>query len=324
MSLRCHYFQLAAALAVVAALRCTWDAPRDNPLDPALGGNISGRVLTRRASPIAGAELSLPAAGRFATTDSTGSFELRGLPDESTLVLIAADGYAADSTVIGLTKGVIDTVTAYLNGLPYLAGCRITAHVHGRGWPPDPLQFCTLAATAGDGDGEADVDSVWVEIPAINCSRKLPYNSDETLYVQALWAEDLPGQALDTLVGQEVRFNVVDKESTTATYTLSGVSRIITDLPEPVFPSGGTDTLAGDTLFSWRRFDHGYGVHYHGEVVRIQGGSPAGIAAEFNTADTTWLFAWAQLQSGDYYWTIEAIDGFGNSSRSAEELFHAR
>jgi len=113
-------------------------------------------------------------------------------------------------------------------------------------------------------------------------------------------------------------------ESTAATVTVAGITRIITDLPEPVFPSGGMDTLSSDTVFSWYRFDHGYAVHYHGQVVRVQGGSPAGIAAEFETADTTWLFDVSQLESGDYYWTVEAIDGFGNSSRSAEELFHAR
>ena len=42
-------------------------------------------------------------------------------------------------------------------------------------------------------------------------------------------------------------------------------------------------------------------------MVRIQCGSPAGVAAEFETADTTWLFDPSQLDSGDYYWTVEAI-----------------
>ena len=321
MLLRCRGFLVA--LAVVAVVRCSWDAPRDNPLDPTLGGNISGQVLTRRATPIAGAKVSVPAAGRIVETDSAGSFDLLGLPEESVWVFFTADGYAADSTRVALAKGEIETDTAYLNGLPFLQNCRVTTHVYGRGWPPEPLQFCALSATAGDADGQADLDSVWVEIPAIRYSQRLPYDSDDKLFVQTLWAEDLPGQAMDTLVGQEVRFSVVDLESTAATVAVDGITRIITDLPEPVFPSGGMDTLSSDTVFSWYRFDHGYAVHYHGQVVRIQGGSPAGVAAEFETADTTWLFDPSQLDSGDYYWTIEAIDGFGNSSRSAEELFHA-
>jgi hypothetical protein len=313
---------LLFALAVVAAVRCSWDAPRDNPLDPTLGGNIVGRVLTRRATPIAGASVSVPAAGRIVQTDSDGSFDLRGLPEETTWANVTADYYSSESARVVLTRGVVDTVTAYLDGLPYLQNCRLTTHVYGRSWPPEPLRFCTLTATAGDVDGASDVDSVWVEIPAIGFSQRLPYNSDEKLFRQTLWAEDLPGQALDTLVGQEVRFNVTDLESTVAACTLSGITRIITDLPEPAFPSGGLDTLSSDTLFAWRRFDHGFGVRYHGQVVRIEGGSPAGVAAEFDTPDTTLLVNSAQLNSGDYYWTIEAIDGFGNSSRSAEELFH--
>jgi hypothetical protein len=91
-----------------------------------------------------------------------------------------------------------------------------------------------------------------------------------------------------------------------------------------VFPSGGQDTLSSDTVFIWYRFNHGYAVSYHSEVVRVEGGSPAGIAAEFDAADTAYRLASASLDSGDYYWTVEAIDEFGNSSRSAEELFHVR
>ena len=319
---RCSHFLLA--LAVVAALRCSWDAPRDNSLDPSLGGNISGRVLTRRATPIAGARVSVPGVGRLIVTDSAGDFELHGLPEENPWVYVTAEGYASESARVALAKGEIDTLTAYLNGLPYLQNCKLTTHVYGRGWPPEPLEFCTLTATAGDIDGASDVDSVWVEIPAIGSSERLSYDSDSRVYVQTLRAADLPGEGLDTLVGQEVRFNVADLESTVAACTLSGVSRIIYDLPEPAFPSGGVDTLSSDTLFTWYRFDHGFGVRYHGQIVRIEGGSPAGIAAEFDTPDTALLVNSGLLNSGDYYWTIEAIDGFGNSSRSAEEVFHAR
>jgi len=285
---------------------------------------LCGRVLTRRATPIAGAVIRLPGAGRQVETDSDGGFELHGLPDESALVRISADGFASESAQVALARGEIDTLTVYLNGLPYLQNCRITTHVYGRGWPPEPLRFCTLTAAAGDVDGGTDIDSVWVEIPATGTLKRLPFDSDQQLYVQTVWASDLPGQGLDTLVGQKVRFMAADYESAVATCTLPGVTRIIDELPEPRFPSGGADTLSGDTLFEWYRFDRGFSVRYHGQIVRIEGGSPAGIAAEFDTPDTVHLFNSAQLDSGDYYWTIEAIDGFGNSSRSAEEVFHAR
>ncbi|MBN2465322.1 carboxypeptidase regulatory-like domain-containing protein [candidate division WOR-3 bacterium] len=323
MNTRGRCYPLLATLAVAAVLRCTWDAPRDNPLDPTLGGNISGRVLTRRATPIAGASVNLPSAGRVVATDSTGNFELHGLPEETAWIYITADGYASDSARVVLAKGEIYTLAVYLDGLPYLQDCRLTTHVYGRNWPPKPLTFCTLTAAAGDVDGASDVDSVWVEIPSIGYSKRLVYNSDQRLFVQTIWATDLPGEALDTLVGQEVRFKVADLESAVATSSFAGVSRIIADLPEPTFPFGGVDTLSSDTLFLWYRFDRGFGVRYHGQVVRIEGGNPAGVVTEFDTPDTTQLVNSGHLDSGDYYWTIEVIDGFGNSSRSAEELFHA-
>jgi hypothetical protein len=321
----CRRHALAfVALAALLALRCSWDAPRDNPLDPTLGGNVRGRVLTRRATPIAAARVELPAAGRAVETDSAGSFELRSLPEESTWVCVAAAGYVPDSTLVALAKGRIDTMTTYLNGLPFLQDCRLTTHVYARDWPTEPLEFCELSATAGDADGDADLDSVWAEIPAISYTERLPYDPDEKVFIQTLWADDLPGQSMETLVGREVRFNVADEEGAAATVTVAGITRIMTDLPEPVFPSGGQDTLSSDTVFIWYRFNHGYAVSYHSEVVRVEGGSPAGIAAEFDAADTAYRLASTSLDSGDYYWTVEAIDEFGNSSRSAEELFHVR
>ena len=315
---------LLSAFAAFVALRCSWDAPRDNPLDPMIGGNVSGRVLTRRASPIVGARVSIPCAGRLIETDSAGVFDLRGLPEESAWVFITADLYAADSARVALAKGEIRTINAYLNGLPFLQNCRVATHVYGRGWPPDPLQFSTLSATAGDADGTADIDSVWVEIPDMGYSQGLSYDPEERAFVKTLWTKDLPGQSLNALAGQAIRFNVADIESTVATVTVIGITRIITDLPQPSFPIGGVDTLADDTTFLWRRFDRGYAVRYRAEVVRVLSGSPAGVAAEFETADTTWRFAASLLDSGEYYWTVEAIDEFGNSSRSAEELFYAR
>ncbi len=312
-------------LAVLLALQCSWDAPRDNPLDPYLGGNIEGRILTRRATGICDAEVLVPAASRIVRTDSAGQFGFYALPEESLWVYFAADGYVAESTGIRLEKGRIDTLTQYLNGLPCLDDCRVTSHRYGRNWPPDPLCFCRLSVLAGDLDGEADVESVWVEIPDIGYAHRLTYDPDEQSFVHTIRADSLPDRSLEALVGRDITFRVADRESATVESPACHLSRIIQHLPVPVFPAGGVDTLSTDTTFVWHRFNHGFRVRYHNEVVRIEGGGPAGVAAEFETAgpaDTTFRFDIALLQPGDYYWTVEAIDTLGNSVRSREERFH--
>lgn len=318
---------LASCPLAFALLCCLCDAPRDNPLDPALGGNIDGRALTRRATGIPGAEVLVPGANLITHTDSSGRFFLRGLSEDSLWVLLSAEGYAPESARVDPKKGRIDSLTCYLNGLPYLTAGLITTHVYGQSWPPEPLYFCRLTAQAGDRDGDADVDSVWAEIPGIGFSQRLVFDPDSDEFIYTLWGNSIPGQSLETLVGLPVTFKAAD-EMDDVSYTLGqGVSRIIYDLPEPVFPAGGLDTVATDTAFIWQCFNHGFWVRYHNEVVRIQGGGPAGVVAEFDGAeptDTTYRFSSALLQPGDYYWTVEAIDAFGNSARSAEELFHAR
>jgi hypothetical protein len=150
-------------------------------------------------------------------------------------------------------------------------------------------------------------------------------NPDLQLFTQTLWADPDSLPSIETLVGLPVQFGIVDKESASVLAKPENAFRIIRDLPEPEFPSGGLDSLYADTTFIWHRFNYGYWVSYHNEIVRIEGGGPAGVAATFDgddAADTTFLVSVASLASGDYYWTVEAIDAFGNSSRSAEERFH--
>jgi hypothetical protein len=320
-----HVANLGVGLLLALALSC--HAPHDNPFDPALGGNVAGRVLTRRATPIAGARVQVAAAGREDVTDSAGSFYIYDLPEESVWVVTRADSFAPDSAWVGLAAGQVDSLTRYLDGLPYIRSCEVTSHVYGRSWPPDPLAFCRLAAEAGDVDGEADVESVWVEIPDLAIARRLAYDPDRRSFRMTIWADSLPGLSLETLVGLKTDLRVADKEGAVSRGPDCTLGRIIMDLPVIVYPAGGLDTVATDTTFRWHQFSHGFGVSYHCEVTRIEGGGPGGVAATFDTprtGDTSYRFNRALLAPGDYYWTVEAIDAQGNSSRSLEELFRVR
>jgi hypothetical protein len=314
---------LGLALVLTAWLAC--NAPHDNPLDPSLGGNIEGRVLTRRATGIANAEVLAPGAGRVARTDSLGDFGLYGMSEDSVMFQFRSDGYVPESVPKVLQRGRIDTLDVYLDGLPGLQNCRFTTHLQGRSPPYPPLTYCQFTATASDADGETDIDSVWVEIPAIGYARRLDYDPDLQLFTQTLPVFSLPDSSLDTLMGQSVLFKVADRESAVVQTGPCCLSRIIGFLPAPVFPNGWADTLTGDTTFIWNRFNHGFWVSYHCEIVRIEGGGPAGVVAVFDEPgprDTTHLFDLSGLGSGDYYWTAEATDEFGNSARSAQEPFH--
>lgn len=317
---------VAGLVGFCLLLTASCNAPRDNPFDPALAGNVTGRILTRRATPIAGARILIASAGREDRTDSAGAFFVSGLPAESVLVTVLADSFAPDSVLVGLAKGRVDSVTRYLDGLPFISSCGITSHVYGRAFP-GPLTFCRLAATAGDVDGASDVESVWVEIPGLAITRRLAYDPDRQLFRMTLWADSLPGLSIETLVGLAADFKVADREGTVISGPACAMNRIITELPFIAFPAGGLDTVATDTTFFWYRFDHGFGVSYHCEVTRIEGGGPGALVASFDTPaqfDTSYRFSRALLAPGDYYWTVEAIDARGNSSRSIEELFRAR
>jgi hypothetical protein len=310
------------ALALLMA-GCDWNAPHDNPRDPYHGGNIEGRLMNRRATGIRGVRVSARDIGQRTETDSIGRFGLYGLPVESLVIRFEADSFAPDSVRIGLVMGRIDTLTRFLDGLPYLLGCSLTTHVYYRSWPEEPLTSARFQARARDIDGEADVDSAWIEIPGRHLSRRLIYDPDQQRFGLTIWMSARPDSSLEALVGQEVRFRVADRQGI-ATESRRSLTRIIYDPPVPLFPASGQDSLSGETTFFWRRFNAGFWVRYRGEIVRIEGGGPLGVAAGFDTAgwsDTTCQFNVAALAPGEYYWTLEAIDTLGNSSRSAEKRF---
>ncbi len=313
-------------LGSILGVACNLNAPHDNPLDPFWNGSIEGRILTRRATGISSAWVTVPAVGRSAVTDSLGWFFLLGLPADTVKVFVFCPGYAPDSAQLQLVRGQVDTLFFYLNGLPYFQSCSLTTHVYGRSWPPDPVCFLNVSARVSDWDGSPDIDSVWCEIPAVGFAGKLDYNPGRKIFLLTLGADSLPGQNLDTLVGQKILFRAVDREGAVVTEELPGITRLMRELPVPLFPSG-VDTVYSDTNFVWQRYGASFHVRYRGEVVRIEGGGPAGVVATFETyrpEDTVQRFDYSLLRPGDYYWTLEVIDRFGNSSRSAEELFRVR
>jgi hypothetical protein len=306
-------------------LNCSFDAPRDNPLDPNLGGNIWGRVLSRNAYGIADVEISIPDADVITYTDTSGNFGLYVLPEDSMYVFFTHDSYSPESAIIAPKISEIDTIIVELNGLPYFIDCKVTTHYYDRNLPAGPLYFCELSAITGDIDGDIDIESVLVEIPALSYSQRLNYDPDIQMFMHKLYADELPGMTLEALVGKQIFFEVIDKDNTVVRSSPYYISRIMYQSPDIIFPSGGLDILTVDTTFIWHKYDYGFGVYYHGEIVRIISGGPAGVAFEFEVLsqnDTTYNVSVSVLDPGEYYWTLEVIDDFGNSARSKEERFY--
>ncbi|KPJ73482.1 hypothetical protein AMJ52_03635 [candidate division TA06 bacterium DG_78] len=318
-------FLILYCTIILFSLNCSLDAPRDNPLDPNLGGNIWGRVLSRNSYGIAEVEVSIPDVDVITYTDTSGDFGLYVLPEDSMYIFFTHDSYSPESAIIVPKTSEIDTIIVELNGLPYFINCDVTTHYYDRNLPAGPLYFCELSTIAGDIDGDIDIDSVLVEIPALSYSQRLNYDPDIQMFMHKLYADELPGMTLEALVGKQIFFKIIDKDNTAVRSSPYYISRIIYQSPDVIFPSGGLDVLIADTTFIWHKYDYGFYVHYHGEIVRIIGGGPAGVASEFDVFaqnDTTYNVSVSILDPGEYYWTLEVIDSFGNSARSKEERFY--
>ncbi len=217
------------------------------------------------------------------------------------------------------------------HGLPYFINCKVTTHcyevVEVQPELPDP-ESCAFYAIVGDISEDVDIESVWIEIPALSYTKRLPYDSDIQEYFQKLGGRELPGEGLEVLTGRDIFFNITTEDSKIVQSSPYRISRIIHDLPEVIFPKKG-DTVFTNLTFIWHKHNHGYYVRYHGDIYLIVViDTPFIYTKPFDSFDidkqndTTYNFDPSMLGSGYYYWTLAVIDSFGNSARCKEQVFY--
>jgi hypothetical protein len=104
-----YRLRLLALLTLIGAAQSEAQSPppRDSTRTPT-PGRIRGRVVDDSTGvPIAGAHVLLPGTKRTTRTDSAGRYEFAGLAPETTLVMVAAPGFATDSTTVAVRNRLV-------------------------------------------------------------------------------------------------------------------------------------------------------------------------------------------------------------------------
>lgn len=305
---------------------CLGEAPRGNPLDPMSEGfqpvgNVVGRVTGFYAPfpGLAGAEVRLTPGPYVAQTDADGQFVIEAVPEGIYEVAAVKDGYEVGLDTVAVAVGQARRKELRLSGLPVVADLTLlTTHI-SRWWPP-PLDLYALTVTADivDLDGLADIDSVWVEIPALGFAAPLPATQVSGRFQRNLSEAELPAATLFGVQGLGIRVHTLDRAGSRSSSPPQSLSRILDVVPVAGEPQAGISINDPQPTLTWQPVRLPFGFSYRVAVSRADFGAETEVWAlgGIDASATSVQVGVALTAGATYNWTLDVVDGFGNWTRS--------
>jgi hypothetical protein len=192
-------------------------------------------------------------------------------------------------------------------------------------WYPGPVYIDTVSAAVTDPDGFLDINTVYVCIDSLTFAMT---RSAGDVFQVAINADSLPNQDPQWIVGKQLEVFAVDQEKGVGRSSGFYVTRTIESEPKPTSPQSADTITTGFPTFEWDPPTLSFDYTFQLKVVSLAGGaqtlvwSKAGISSSIFSYD--FHDSGDSLADGEYYWTVAAIDQFGNSSRSKEAAFIVR
>lgn len=325
---------------VLGVTGCLEEPLRTNPFDPRSDdfvneGIVTGRVANRASEPLADVTVRLTrrSADTAGTTPSfttqsgaEGQFRFSEVEMGSYRLVAEKAGYAASAarTIEVDPGGTTKAGRLILNALPVFTRVVLrTLRVEQPAQTSDAL-FLEVMAEVEDPDAQPGIDSVLLAIPEEDYTVELLRALDPpNRFVRSLPESALPA-GLHALLGRSMRLVARDRDGAVSRTPPQKLVRVIEASPVPVAPQG---TVTETTLtFSWEPVQLPYSFTYRVEVVRREGGSEV-LAARIEEipSDRTQVQVTLSLapeeRPKDFYWTVSAVDRYGDEGRSAPMSF---
>lgn len=304
---------------------CLEDVSRDNPLDPfngTTGLQITGQVLTfyHPRNPIPQASILVKPGNLIMISDEEGFFSFNNLVPGTYTLICQAEGYHLDSAKITIQSS--SDHTFLLDGLPQFEQISIRAHHRSRWFPLEEIYFIEFETVVSDPDGIGDILSVICEIPSMSFSDTLHADTESGKFSSTLFDSDLPVASVHQLIGRQIYFIVGDDFGTKTSSDMQFLTRIIEQTPKLIAPLDLQFIQSPTIDFQWERISVPYPATLKIEIFQISLGiafkADEIINIPINTTNYTFSHG---LNPGDYYWSINIVDEFGNSSSSREGTF---
>lgn len=336
-----HFVQMRMrlpSLVLLAALLSLGgcDAPRDNPYDPGAGnyfgpgvgtGSLAGQVTGLAGQHLSGAVvLATSSAGAIQgdASNAQGSYLILDVPAGVYQLVCTLPGYAPDSAsaivLVAQQTGGVDFRLDALPAVPYFV---VTSHYYHQEIIPPLYYSINAQARISEPDGRNDLDTVALEIEG-GSQYALSYDSTSSpffCYHLDLGEESLPGQSVDSIMGKTFGCFVSDTSGNWAISNPDFIRRYFVDYPVPLSPNDNEAVFVWMPPLVWDPFNASFPFSYAARVYRDYGSSHPLVWEQSSISPTETSVVVDSLDNGNYFWTLEVTDEYGNSAQSLQAAF---
>ena len=333
---------ILSIILIIAISGCSIDAERDNPLDPK-GVNynpiasLSGTIMRLNSNePIPGVSLYLSPGSFAAYTDEDGYYYLAGGLSGDFTLLITHPEYKDIETQVSLSSGSNTTADFKLDALPVFDSVSVTSQrILVDDLEEDYDYFVHIHVSLRDPDGSSDIDSGRVECSYLDQVLEIE-NGSGSEYDTVLTENQFPDGEINNMLGIHFELIFIDKTDDTLTAPPQEIQMVFDFSLDPVAPDQryGTGSLqTGNPIFQWDipdynvLLEHFYTLKVFRDNGQLSYEKLISEGCENYTIDDSVFFVEKYellddtLSIGDYNWTLQLEDSFGNFTRSAATEF---
>lgn len=307
------------------ALTVTCNAPRTNPLDPLNPdkpfNNIKGTVKTISFpnSPLAEVRVYWHNDNILVETDVDGRFNMDNIRPINGWLFFENESFVTDSLYIKWDARKNKDVAVFLNAKPVLDSLQFYSIVLNR-FQYSQTTDLFISTIISDLDGVNDIDSVYIKNGELNFLKVLSYNVNTHFYETKITLSELNLSSIDEVIGKNFEILVSDLQGRIFLAGSSNIKRIIKQEIETISPTNHQE-VTSPVVLSWKRFTPGFSFKYFLQISTDNSPPEVVWQTENVSADSISYKINQSLPSGEYFWTIWAIDEFNNRTRSKPATF---
>jgi hypothetical protein len=325
---------------MLLTISCTFNAERDNILDPQGSGfsspaSISGKVTMKNGTtPIEGVVITTSPGNLAGTTDSNGHYNMNISEPATYQITLSHSGYKTTTYNIDIDFNTHTTHNFTMDAEVVFDSISVTSQYIANGGTALPTKKAYVYVNMFDPDGSTDLDSAKVSVLYLDQALNLT-NSSTSIYSNFVSETSCPGYNIENILGVGFVIRVIDNQNDT-TYSESTMMRRVLNFGISLYspdPSQGRPAEGGNhPNFQWYvptiapslYFNYSYRLTIYPksepEQIRFETVLPVdSLVASYGKY--SYILDSDSLTEGNYYWTVQLEDEVMDITRSPKIEF---
>ena len=332
-------------MLILLVIGCSFDAERDNSLDPnsddyqpfaPLSGKVA-RINSNIGIPDVSLHLDPGSVGTM--TDGEGCYAFQSVEIGDYTITLEHPEYKTKTDSLTIPPGQDLVLNYQMDANPVIDSVSVTSQMVVNDFnSADYDMRLYIYANLYDPDGSSDLDDCQVLAFWEGNTDTLTQNI-ATVFDAVLDTSDFPDNDIDNILGIPFNIMMIDKYQDTICAPQVQLRRVIDFLIEHIDPDNAkiTGNVGGNPTFTWRSssqplfFDYKHRLRIHfdnsAETLRYETvlyDTSEALVFDPMTNILSYHLLEDTLVEGIYFWTVQLEDSYGNFTRSEESHFEVQ